>query len=148
MKNLSSMLHTGARILMGAGFFINGLNGFFHFIPIPAMPEAAGTFMGALATTGYMFPLIKGFELAAGFALLTGRFVPLALLALAPIMVNILAFHAALAPAGLGLPIVLTALGLYVAWSYRDAFRPVLRARTLVAERAPSSAGRDLAVAH
>lgn len=148
MKDLSSTLRTGARILMGVGFLIPGLNGFFHFMPMPPAPEAAMNFAGALAATGYMFPLVKSLEIAAGIALLSGRFVPLALLVLAPIMVNILAFHAALAPAGLGMPLVLFALGLYLAWSYRDAFRPVLRAKTPLASSNAPATERGLAVAH
>ena len=64
----------------------------------------------------------------AGAALLLGRFVPLALAVLAPIVVNILAFHAFLAPAGLPLPIVVLALESFLAWSYRSAFRPMLGA--------------------
>jgi uncharacterized membrane protein YphA (DoxX/SURF4 family) len=151
MKDFSSTLRTGARILMGVGFLIPGLNGFFHFMPMPPMPDAAASFAGALAATGYMFPLVKSLEIAAAIALLSGRFVPLALVVLAPIMVNIVAFHAALAPAGLGMPLVLLALGLYLAWSYRDAFRSVLRPNTPVAKTAKTAelpAERDLAVAH
>jgi uncharacterized membrane protein YphA (DoxX/SURF4 family) len=123
---------TIARILMGLGFTVFGLNGFFHFIPEPknAMPEAAAAFAGALMKTGYMFPLIMGTQLLVGILLLINRFVPLALLLIAPILVNIIAFHACLQPAGLPPGLVLTALELYLAWCYRDAFRPLLRPRS------------------
>ena len=62
---MKSKLALVARIILGLIFFIFGLNGFFHFIPVPPMPEAAGAFMGALAKTGYMIPLIKIFEILA-----------------------------------------------------------------------------------
>jgi uncharacterized membrane protein YphA (DoxX/SURF4 family) len=91
-----------ARILMGIMFFVFGLNGFLNFIPRPnaPMPEVAVTFMGALTKTGYMLPLIFGTQVIVGALLLSNRFVPLALaLALiAPVIVNIVAFHAFVAP--------------------------------------------------
>ena len=58
-----------ARVFLGLAFVVFGLNGFLQFIPMPAPPEKAGAFLGALAATGYMFPLIKGTELFAGLAL-------------------------------------------------------------------------------
>ena len=79
--------------------------------------------------SGYFFPLLKATEVTAGLLLLSNRFVPLALALLAPVLVNIIAFHAFLAPAGLPIPIVLLAGELYLAWSYRDAFALMLRAR-------------------
>jgi uncharacterized membrane protein YphA (DoxX/SURF4 family) len=128
MKANSTKWASVARYAQGAGFLVFGLNGFLHFLPQPPMPAAAGQFAGALAATGYMFPLIKGTEVVAGALLLSGRYVPLALTLLAPVLVNILAFHAFLAPAGLALPLVLLATELYLAWSYRDSFAPMLRA--------------------
>lgn len=120
---------TAARTALGLGFFVFGLNGFLHFLPQPPMPEAVAPFIGGLAASGYMFPLIKGTETIAGALLLAGRFVPLALTVLAPVLVNIVAFHLFLAPAGLALPLVLTALELYLAYRYKDVFAPVLAAR-------------------
>jgi hypothetical protein len=120
---------TLARLVLGTGFTVFGLNGFLHFIPMPPPPPAAGSFLGALIATGYMFPLIKGTEVVSGLLLLGNRYVPLALTLLAPILVNIVAFHAFLAPAGLALPLVLLAAELVAAWSYRAAFAPILAAR-------------------
>jgi hypothetical protein len=60
---------------------------------------------------------------------LSNRFVPLALTILAPVVVNIVAFHAFLAPSGLALPLVIVAIEVFLAWSYRSAFEGVLRAR-------------------
>jgi len=118
-----------ARLVLGAGFTVFGLNGFLHFIPMPPPPPAAGSFLGALVATGYMFPLIKSTEVVSGLLLLGNRYVPLALTLLAPVLVNIVAFHAFLAPAGLALPLVLLAAELYAAWSYRATFAPMLAAR-------------------
>jgi len=122
-------LQAAARLLLGLIFTVFGLNGFFHFIPQPPAPAAAMAFGGALAATGYMFPLIKGTEVAVGVLLLAGRFVPLALTVLAPIVVNIVAFHLFLAPAGLALPIVIVLLGVYLAWTERAAYAPLFHTR-------------------
>jgi hypothetical protein len=104
------------------------------------MSGPPANFAGALLATGYMFPLIKGTEVVAGLLLLANRFVPLALALLAPVLVNIVAFHGFLAPAGLALPVVLLVLELYLARSYWDAFSPMLQARNSTHAGAPSSA--------
>lgn len=122
-------LPTAARLVLGAIFTIFGLNGFFNFMSTPEMPEAAGAFLGALAASGYMFPMIKIVEIVGGVMLLLGRYVPLALVLLAPGIVNITLFHVFLAPGGLILAAVLLALELYLAWSFRDVYRPMLSSR-------------------
>ena len=94
------------------------------------MPEKVMTFVGALMQTGYMFPLIKGTEVLAGALLLANRFVPLALVLLAPVVVNIVAFHLFLDPSSLATALVVLALEIYLAWSYRRAYSPLLTART------------------
>ena len=128
----------GARTLLGLLFTVFGLNGFLGFLPPPDIPPAGGAFFGALAATGYMLPLIKGTEVLAGLALLAGRAVPLALTVLAPITVNILLFHVFLAP-GLGVPLLVLGLQLFLAWSYRSSFRGVLN----VSARPMADAGAD-----
>ena len=130
MDSLKKSLPSVARIALGLVFFVFGANGFLSFIPQPPSPPAAGAFLGALAATGYMFPLIKATEVVAGALLLAGRYVPLALTLLAPIIVNIVAFHVALAPAGLPMAVFVLAAEVALAWFYRDAFRSVLDARS------------------
>jgi len=129
MKSISKPWVAAARYVQGAAFLLFGLNGFLQFLPAPPMPDAAAAFGGALFATGYMFPLIKGTEELTAVLLLSNRFVPLALALIAPIVVNIVAFHAFLAPSGMILPLLLLATELFLAWSYRGAFAPMLRAR-------------------
>jgi uncharacterized membrane protein YphA (DoxX/SURF4 family) len=122
---------TVARFALGAIFFVFGLNGFLNFIPPPSgpMPAGAMAFGAALMQTGYMFPLIKGTEVIAGTLLLANRFVPLALTLLAPVVVNIVAFHALLAPAQIGMAVAVLLIELYLAWSYRAVYAPMLARR-------------------
>lgn len=128
MKSVATKLPTAARLFLGLIFTVFGLNGFLGFLPMPEPTPEGGAFLGALAATGYMFPLIKSTEVVAGLLLLSGRFVPLALLLLAPVSVNILAYHIALDPAP-GMPLLIVATGIYLAYAYRDSFRSVLAAK-------------------
>ena len=121
---------TAARLALGAIFTVFGLNGFLHFLTMPPPTGLAAVYLGGLGASGYMFPLIKGTEVVTGLLLLSNRFVPLALTILAPIVVNILAFHFFLAPAGLVLPIVTAALGVYLAYTERAIFAPFFQARS------------------
>ena len=118
-----------ARILMGLVFFIFGLNGFFQFMPQPKeMPEGVASLMGAFMKSGYLLQLISGTETLVGFLLLINCFVPLALAFIAPVIVNILAFHIFLMPApGAFAPgIIVTVLEIYLAWTYRRVYAPML----------------------
>ena len=121
---------TVARYFLGLAFFVFGLNGFLNFIPQPkeAMSAGATALMGGFMASGYMFPLIKGTELVAGLLLLANRYVTLGLAILTPVLVNIVLFHAVLAPSGVAVGAILFAIHLYLAWAYRAAYRPMLLA--------------------
>jgi hypothetical protein len=93
------------------------------------MPPGSVALAGALMASGYMFPLIKGTEVLVGLLLLSNRFVPLALALAAPVVVNIVAFHAFLAPEGMVMVLILLALELSLAWAHRKAYRPMLAMR-------------------
>ncbi len=128
MKSIARFFPTVARILMGLSFFVFGLNGFFNFLPQPSapLPEGAIAFLGALMQSGYMFPLIFGTQTIVGMLLLSNRFVPLALVLIAPFIVNSVAFHIFLEPSGRGIAFVFLVIQVYLAWMYRNAYRPVL----------------------
>ncbi|HEY5938302.1 MAG TPA: hypothetical protein VIU61_26805 [Kofleriaceae bacterium] len=130
-RSITRHIPTAARWLLGLAFLVFGLNGFLNFLPAPteAIPDDAMAFFGGLMKTGYMFPLIKGTEVAVGLALVTNRFVPLSLVVLAPVMVNIVLVHAFLVSSGTGIVLVLLALTLYLAWVHRAAYRPLLAFR-------------------
>jgi hypothetical protein len=120
---------------MGVPLLVFGLDGFLHFIPPPStpLPEGATVFLGSLVQTGYMIQLIAVTHLTVAVLLLTNRFVPLALALFAPFMVNSIAFHSFLQPSGLPMAIGFLALELYLVWKYREAYRPMLKARASAA---------------
>jgi hypothetical protein len=107
-----------------------GLNGFLNFIPMSPPEGEAGAFMGGLAAAGYFFPLLKLTEIVVGLALVFRRFVPLALTVLAPISINILAFHLFLAPAGLPVALFIVIANAGLAVHYREAYRGLFVAST------------------
>jgi putative oxidoreductase len=118
-----------ARILLGFVFLVFGLNGFLHFLPMTTPPGLAGQYFTVLFVSHY-FVLVFLIQTIGGVLLLANRFVPLALTILAPVIVNILLFHSLMAPAGLPLALVTTALWVIVFLSVRQAFSGLFAART------------------
>ncbi len=99
-------------------------------MPPPDLPEKAQNFMGALAATGYFFPVLKIVETLSGLLLLIRKFSALALVLLAPVIVQIVLFHIFLAPApgALAIPIVVFVLEAYLGFVvYKDRFAGVLK---------------------
>jgi transposase InsO family protein len=108
---------------------VMGLNILLNSLPPPKtpMPEGAMAFAGALMKTGYLLPLLGATQAVVGVLLLANRFVPLALIA--PVVVNIVAFHIFLRAPGLGLAALVLVLEVYLAWAYRQAYRGMLAMR-------------------
>jgi hypothetical protein len=124
-----------ARFILGLGFLIFGLNGFLNFMPAPKdLPQDMLTVAGGLMKGGYM-TVVSVDELVVAVMLLTNRFVPLALALLAPIIVGILTFHIAVQPAGIGPGVFVALLELFLAYSYRKAFCPMLAAKVTPGEK-------------
>ncbi len=115
---------TVVRYLLGAIFFVFGLNGFLGFIPQPDLSGTAATFMGGLAASGFFFPLVKGLEVIAGALLLSNRFVPLAIAILGPITLNIFLFHSVLTPPN-PISIFVLAANIFLAIAYKDSFKGI-----------------------
>ena len=123
------------RVLLGLMFLVFGLNGFLNFIPAPKdLPPDLVTVSTGLMKGGYM-TVVAAREILVALLLLTNLFVPLALALLAPIVVGIITFYIAIAPATIVPGIVVLVMELYLAWAYRGAFRPMLQAKV--------SPGRD-----
>ena len=116
-----------ARILLGLLFLVFGLNGFLHFIPMPPPTGMAGQYLGTLFVTHYLAAVFL-LQVASGLLLVVNRFVPAALVLLGPVLVNILLFHFLMAPEGLPLAFVATALWAVVFWRVRRAFDGILQA--------------------
>ena len=118
-----------ARILLGLIFVVFGLNGFLNFLSMGPMPSGlAGQFVGALVLSHY-FWVVAALQVAGGVLLLVGRFVPLGLVLLGPVIVNIILYHVFLNPTGLSLAVVVAILWLIVFYGYRQSFSAIFAHR-------------------
>lgn len=114
----------GARILLGILFLVFGLNGLLHFFRMPLPTGDALTWFGIMIGHHWM-NFVAVVELVAGLLLLVGRFVPLALALLVPVIVNILLYHALLWPHGYGLAVAALVLELLLLVVYWRSFAPL-----------------------
>lgn len=118
-----------ARYLMGAIFVFGGANHLFNFLPSGPIPSGpAGEFMHGMMATGYLY-VVGVCEAVPGLLLLIGRFVPLALLVLAAVIVNINVTTALMAPVGLPMGLFLILLWILAALQVRPVLIPLLKAR-------------------
>jgi uncharacterized membrane protein YphA (DoxX/SURF4 family) len=115
-----------ARVLLGLVFVVFGSNAFLHFIKVPPMSGPSGDFIMAMIGSGYI--CVVGFcQVAGGLLLLIGRFIPLGLTLLGPVIVNILCFHIFLNHEGLPLALIVAVLALFVLWRHRANFAGLLK---------------------
>jgi putative oxidoreductase len=117
------------RTLLGLLFLFASIAYFFMPFEPPPLEGNMKLFNEGLAASGYLFTLLKVTELACGLLLVIGRFVPLALVALAPIAINILMVHIFLDRTGLPIAVFVVLATAFLAYSYREAFRPLMTAR-------------------
>jgi uncharacterized membrane protein YphA (DoxX/SURF4 family) len=115
-------LEVVVRWLMGAVFVLFGASKFYPFMPTPPVPPAAATFIAALMTSGYMWPLLGLIEIMGGALLLYGRYVPISVAILAPVITNIALYLLLLAKTGPGMvmALFLVSCELFLIWRYRQ----------------------------
>ncbi|WNG34361.1 DoxX family membrane protein [Archangium violaceum] len=123
-------VEVAVRWLMGAVFVLFGANKFYPFMPTPPVPPAAGAFIAALMTSGYMWPLLGLVEVIGGLLLLHGRYVPVSAALLAPVITNIVLYLLLLAKTGqaMGMAFFLISCELFLLWRYRQRWAQVVAA--------------------
>lgn len=117
------LAHTIIRIGLGLMLLAFGLNKFFWFMPDFEFGDNVGAanLFQAFTDSGYMWPLVGGLEAIIGVLFITKKAFPAALLALIPISVNIVLFHAVLDPPNIApalLVAILNGYFIYRNWSY------------------------------
>ncbi len=133
---------TVARYLFGILFTVFGLNGFLQFIhqPPPTNPLAL-QFLVVISASHFSASFFA-VQVLAGLLLLSGYFVPLALVLLAAEIFNILAFHLTMAPATIGPGLVVALLWVLVFLQYRGSFEGILSARRMGRNESEGAARR------
>jgi uncharacterized membrane protein YphA (DoxX/SURF4 family) len=79
-------------LLLGVVFLASGVMGLFGVTP-PASTAGAAVMLKGLAAAGYFLPLMCAVQVVAGAMLIARRFVGVALMALAPMVVEIAAYR-------------------------------------------------------
>ncbi len=120
-------LPTISRYVMALILIVFGANKLVPFLPNPELSQEAFTFLGAIMETGYLFKFIGLVEVITGLLLAFNRFVPVALIVIAPISINIVLFHAFLdTPTVLGPGLLLLILNIYLLFAYKKYYDPML----------------------
>ena len=110
-----------ARVLLALVFLAFGINAFYQFIPGQLPPGLPGQFLGAILASHY-FMAIAVVMIVGSLLLLLNVYVPLALVLVAPILVNILLFHIFMDPHDIVPGLVLSICWLIVAFRVKPAF--------------------------
>lgn len=119
-----------ARVLLGLVFVIFGLNGFLQFIPITRMPTGQALQFVTVLMQSHWGLFVSAFQLIGGVLLLAGRYIPLALAILGPVIVNILLYHLLLDHFGGSIAIVVALLWVFLFWRYRQHFASLFVQKT------------------
>jgi len=123
---MKQKLDLGIRIIIGLALVIFGANKVLHFIPQPPLSDGASAYMMGLGGSGYFFPLLALSQILIGLSFLTNKFVKLALLALAPIAINMVGFHLAFDLAGGVLAYIVFISAIVLTANRFQEFKPVL----------------------
>jgi putative oxidoreductase len=119
-----------ARILLGLIFFVFGLNGFLHFFPMGPMPTGlAGQYITVMMQSHYLY-FVAAVQVVGGALLLIGRYIPLGLTLLGPVIVNILIYHLLMDLKGIPMAIIVTILWAIVFYRNRQYFSGVFAQKT------------------
>jgi uncharacterized membrane protein YphA (DoxX/SURF4 family) len=116
---------TAVRVLLGLLFLFASITYWFGLITPPPMTGPIKTFNDGLDASVYLMPVVKTVELLCGIAFVTGRFVPLATVLIAPIIVNIVCVHAFMAPEGLPIALFAALATAFVAYQHRESYKPL-----------------------
>jgi putative oxidoreductase len=116
------------RVLMGLLFIFASVTVLFNLVPQPELKGNTKIFMDGINASRYLLPLIKITELFCGIAFLTGYFVPLATVVIAPVTISILLFHIFVDPSGLPVAILLVLANIFLAYANWEKFTPILEA--------------------
>jgi putative oxidoreductase len=125
---MQKKIYTVIRYLFGAGMTLFGLANLFKVLPLHSFPGNAGILMEAFSDSGYILPAVGFTQLVLGIALISNRFIPLALLLFAPVVVNVILFHVFMDMASMVMALPVVAITTYLFFYNRLAFSQLLKA--------------------
>ncbi|ABZ94149.1 DoxX family membrane protein [Leptospira biflexa] len=116
------ILYIIVRTLLGALFLFSSIAVLFNLVQQPEMTGNIKIFNDGLKASGYLMTFIKVTELVCAIAFLTGRFVPLASVIIAPVVINIFMVHIMIAPEGIPVGIFVVVANAFLGYYNRSAF--------------------------
>lgn len=120
---LESIALKSAGILL----FVIGLDKLQPFIPHPEAAEPAAVFKKAMFDTWYFLKLVGLTEIVIGSMFISGYFIRLGLVMLAPLSINFVFYHLFLDLMNLPAAALIFLLNIYFAWKYKDSYKEVLK---------------------
>ncbi len=119
-----------SRYILGSLYLIFGLDYFFRFIPYePVHTGAAAALIAGMKGTGYIYPMQKVIQVAAGLSLLFNRYAAFAAVVLFPISLNVFLFHTILVPSGWYMGVLLLGPNVFLGYAYRKYYRAMFTAK-------------------
>lgn len=115
------------RLLLGLLLLLFGINKVFDLVPMFEMPLGAADFIESLKNSGYVFYTVALIEIVVGLLLLFKKWVPFALVILAPISLNILLFHMFLNVSDILVAIIIASLNIILIYKYWKAYRSLFQ---------------------
>lgn len=115
-------------LLTGLMFINAGLNKFLNYMPMPKdMPQNMVKVMQAYMEIGWIMPLVGAAEIVGGLLLIFGRTRALGAVVLVPILTGILLANISMAPSGLPIALVLTAIVVWAIIDNWEKYLPMIR---------------------
>ncbi len=115
------------RYILGGILTVFAVNALFIKAFTPKIPPRGALLMGAMRDSGYLLKFIQWTELVVGVLLISGYFIPAALLILMPISINIFLFHLFLAPPILGPGPLILGMNVFLLISHWDLLKLFLK---------------------
>ena len=116
------------RILLGLAMVVFGLSKFIHFMPMEPPAGDMGVLMGLFMKSPFL-KIIGMIEVLGGVALLTNKYVPLALTFLIAVLLNASMFHIFYdEPANMIGAFVLMLIAITLVYAHKDRFKSLLSA--------------------
>lgn len=122
------MLELGLRFWMAYILITNAGVGSLKPLEELGLPPHIYQIIKGMWDTGFMMHLVKATELATGLMLLFNLFVPLALIALIPVVINIYGMHIFLFDSYLTQGLSMLLICGFLVYRHRVSFRPLLTA--------------------
>ena len=133
------------RVLLGLAFTVFGANILHPFLPMPPMPAGTpSTIFATIMHDSHWMAMVGAFQLVGGLLVLFGRTAPMGLVLLAPVLVNVLAFHAFLEKGeGIVMGLVFSALEIFLIYAYRSYFAPIFTVNAHIGGASKNGSGHN-----